>query len=119
VAGDECTRPYYVIVDVAIRDVERYLTYMGKVAPALEAAGGRYLARGGALTTYEGDWHPPRIVLIEFPSQQAWESFYYGAEYEAIKPIRDEVSTAQLIGVQGLAPGVSAAQAPRPSAALN
>jgi hypothetical protein len=46
--------PYYVIVDVDIRDVPRYLTYMEKVRPALEAAGGRYLARGGAFTTYEG-----------------------------------------------------------------
>ena len=68
---DQPTGPYYVILDVAIRDVDRYLTYMKQVAPALEAAGGRYLARGGALTTYEGDWRPPRIVLIEFPSQQA------------------------------------------------
>lgn len=53
--GDECTGPYYVILDVAIRDVVRYLTYMEQVTPALEAAGGRCLARGGALTTYEGD----------------------------------------------------------------
>lgn len=114
--GDQPTGPYYVILDVAIRDVDRYLTYMKQVAPALEAAGGRYLARGGALTTYEGDWRPPRIVLIEFPSQQAWESFYYGSEYEGIKEIRDEVSTGRMIGVEGLVPGVPAAQAPRPRA---
>lgn len=115
--GDECTGPYYVILDVAIRDVVRYLTYMEQVTPALEAAGGRYLARGGALTTYEGDWRPPRIVLIEFPSQQAWESFYYGRDYEGIKPIRDEVSDGRMIGVEGLVPGVPAAQAPRPRTA--
>ena len=114
VAGDERTGPYYVILDVAIRDVERYLTYMSRVTPALEAAGGRYLARGGTLTVYEGDWQPPRVVLMEFPSQQAWESFYFGADYEAIKPIRDEVSSGRMIGVEGLPPGVSAAQAPRP-----
>ena len=88
---------YYVILDMAIHDVDRYLTYMNQVAPALEAAGGRYLARGGTLTTYEGDWHPPRIVLIEFPSQQAWESFYYGPDYEGIRSIRDEVSTGRLV----------------------
>ena len=44
--------PYYVILDVAIHDVATYLTYMDRVTPALEAAGGRYLSRGGALTTY-------------------------------------------------------------------
>jgi uncharacterized protein (DUF1330 family) len=87
-ADDQRTGPYYVILDVAIHDVDRYLTYMNQVAPVLEAAGGRYLARGGTLTTYEGDWHPPRIVLIEFPSQQAWESFYHGPGYEGIRAIR-------------------------------
>ena len=30
VADDERTGPYYVILDVAIRDVERYLTYMDR-----------------------------------------------------------------------------------------
>ena len=114
--GDQSAGPYFIILDVAIRDVERYLTYMARVTPALEAAGGRYLSRGGALTTYEGDWNPPRIVLMEFPSRQAWEGFYYGAEYEGIKPIRDEVSTGRMIGVEGLPPGLSAADAPRPSA---
>jgi uncharacterized protein (DUF1330 family) len=96
--------PYYVIVDVDIRDVPRYLTYMEKVRPALEAAGGRYLARGGAYTVYEGDWGPARLVLIEFPSQKAWDSFYYGASYEDIKTIRDETSTANMVGVEGLSP---------------
>ncbi|MDT7611026.1 MAG: hypothetical protein QOG96_5529 [Pseudonocardiales bacterium] len=96
--------PYYVIVDVDIRDVPRYLTYMEKVRPALEAAGGRYLARGGAFTTYEGSWEPSRLVLIELPSQKAWESFYYGAAYEGIKTIRDETSTANMIGLEGLPP---------------
>lgn len=95
---------YYVILDVDIRDVPRYLTYMEKVLPALEAAGGRYLARGGAYTVYEGNWEPARLVLMEFPSQKAWESFYFGPAYEAIKTIRDETSTSNMVGVEGLAP---------------
>ena len=115
--GDRHSASYFVILDVAIRDVERYLTYMDRVTPALEAAGGRYLARGGALTTYEGDWHPPRIVLIEFPSQAAFESFYYGAAYAGIREIRDEVSTGRMIGVEGLPPGAPAISAPRPAPA--
>jgi uncharacterized protein (DUF1330 family) len=96
--------PYFVIVDVDIRDVPRYLTYMEKVRPTLEAAGGRYLVRGGAYTVYEGDWQPARLVLIELPSRKAWESFYYGAAYEGIKTIRDETSTANMVGVEGLSP---------------
>ena len=36
-----------VIFDVEIRDMARYQEFMNGVKPALEAAGGRYLARGG------------------------------------------------------------------------
>jgi len=38
--GDEHIGPYCVILDVAIRDVAKYLSYMDRVTPA----GGRYLA---------------------------------------------------------------------------
>jgi uncharacterized protein (DUF1330 family) len=96
--------PYYVFVDVEIRDMARYRTYMEQVRPALEAAGGRYLVRGGAHQVYEGDWEPSRLVLLEFPSQAAFESFYHGSVYEGLKAIREEVSTARLVGVEGLGP---------------
>ena len=68
--------PAYVIFDVEIRDPARYQEFMAGVKPALEQAGARYLARGGAHKVYEGDWEPRRIVLLEFLSIEAWEAFY-------------------------------------------
>jgi uncharacterized protein (DUF1330 family) len=93
----------YVIFDVEIRDPNRYQEFMTKVKPALADAGARYLARGGAQKVYEGDWSPRRIVLLEFPSLAAWESFYYGPVYQGLKAIRDECSSARLVSVEGLA----------------
>jgi len=92
----------YVIFDVEIRDMVRYQDFMKQAKPALEAAGGRYLARGGAHKVYEGDWQPHRIVLFEFPSVAAFESFYNGEVYRSLKPIRDECSSARLVSVEGL-----------------
>ncbi|MDE1999410.1 MAG: DUF1330 domain-containing protein, partial [Burkholderiales bacterium] len=63
----------FVIFDVDIRDPERYQDFIRGVKPAIESAGARYLVRGGAHKVHEGDWSPRRIVLIEFPSVQAWE----------------------------------------------
>ena len=94
--------PAYVIFDVDIRDMAQYQTSMAGVKPAVEAAGGRYLARGGAHTVYEGDWEPRRIVLFEFPSVAAFESFYNGDVYRKLKPIRDACSSARLVSVEGL-----------------
>ena len=92
----------YVIFDVDIRDPAKYQEFMTGVKPALEAAGVKYLARGGAHKVYEGDWEPRRIVLLEFPSLAAWEEFYNGPTYRSLKAIRDACSSARLVGVEGL-----------------
>jgi uncharacterized protein (DUF1330 family) len=93
----------YVIFDVEIRDMAQYQQFMLGVKPALEAAGARYLARGGAHQVHEGDWAPRRIVIIEFPSVAAWEAFYHGDTYQGLKAIRDQCSSARLVSVEGLA----------------
>ena len=92
----------YVIFDVEIHDMARYQAFMQGVKPALEAAGARYLARGGPHKIYEGDWTPRRIVILEFPSVAAWEDFYNGHTYRGLKSIRDACSSARLVSVEGL-----------------
>lgn len=92
----------YVIFDVEIHDMTLYQEFMKGVKPALDAAGARYLARGGAHKVYEGDWAPRRIVILEFPSVAAWEAFYGGQTYQGLKSIRDRCSSARLVSVEGL-----------------
>jgi uncharacterized protein (DUF1330 family) len=96
------TMTAYAIFDVEIHNPERYQDFMAQIKPALEAAGARYLSRGGAHKVYEGDWIPRRIVLLEFPSVAVFEEFYYGEIYQNLKSIRDESSSARLVSVEGL-----------------
>jgi uncharacterized protein (DUF1330 family) len=93
----------YVIFDVEIRDAAQYQEFMANVKPELEKVGGKYLARGGTHKIYEGDWEPRRLVLLEFPSVAAFETFYYGPTYQGLKSIRDACSSARLVSVEGLA----------------
>ena len=93
----------YAIFDVEIRDLSRYQEYMLKVKPLIEAAGGRYLVRGGAHQVIEGDWAPRRLVLIEFPSMSAMEGFYDNPQYKALKALREACSAARLVAVEGVA----------------
>ena len=83
----------YVIFDVDVRDPVRFKDFQTGALPLLEAAGARYLARGGAHQVYEGDWQPNRLVLMEFPSIEAWDAFYHSAAYQDLKAIRDECSS--------------------------
>ena len=91
-----------MIFDVDIKDPARYQEFMAGVKPAIEQAGAKYLARGGSHKVHEGDWQPRRIVLLEFPSLAAWESFYNGETYRGLKSIRDGCSSARLVSVEGL-----------------
>jgi uncharacterized protein (DUF1330 family) len=95
--------PAYAIFDVDIHDADTYGEFMARVKPALEAAGARYLVRGGAHKVYEGDWTPRRLVLLEFPSLAAFEAFYDGPVYRELKSIRDRASSARLVAVEGIA----------------
>jgi uncharacterized protein (DUF1330 family) len=44
------------------------------------------------------------MVILEFPSVSAWETFYNGPVYQGLKTIRDECSSARLVSVEGLDP---------------
>lgn len=94
--------PAYVIFDVEIRDPVKFQEFMTGVKPAIEQAGARYLARGGNFAVHEGDWQPRRIVLLEFPSVAAWNTFYNGPTYQGLKAVRDACSSARLVSVEGL-----------------
>jgi uncharacterized protein (DUF1330 family) len=93
---------YYVIFDVTITDLAKYKDYMMQVKPVIEAAGGRYLVRGGVHTVIEGDWNPTRLVVLEFPSAEAMRSFYDSPEYRGLKAMRESCSRANLVTVEGV-----------------
>ncbi len=92
----------YVIFDIDIHNLERYQEFMAQAKPAIEAAGGKYLARGGQHKVLEGDWQPRRIVLFEFPSMDKAEAFYYSDLYQGLKSIRDECSSGRVVVVDGI-----------------
>jgi uncharacterized protein (DUF1330 family) len=93
---------YYVIFDVTIHDLPRYQEYMAQIKPVIEAAGGRYLVRGGAHRVLEGDWKPTRLVIFEFPSLVAAQSFYVSPAYQPLKAMRQAASSANIVGVEGV-----------------
>jgi len=92
----------YVITDLEVFDIEHYLAYQQAVKPLLEAAGARYLARGGEFRVYEGDYQPRRLVVLEFPSLESVDEFYESSAYQAIEAQRRACSSARIIAVEGL-----------------
>ena len=78
----------YILVDSQVTDPEQFKQY-GTLAPAaVAAAGGEYLARGGKSEALEGDWTPPRVTVLRFPSYDAAKAFYDGAPYQDVRKHR-------------------------------
>lgn len=91
----------YWIAHVDVRDPERYKDYVSTAAPAMERFGARFLARGGPFHDLEGKARA-RNVVIEFPSMEAALACYRSEEYRAGMAIRQEVSEADLLIVEGV-----------------
>ena len=60
-------KAYWIAAYRSVRDQEVLAAYAKLAGPALQAAGGRFLARGLPARVYEGGLDQ-RIVLIEFDS---------------------------------------------------
>jgi uncharacterized protein (DUF1330 family) len=94
----------YLIVDIAgIHDEKTYARYRQQVSPGLSAAGGRYLARGGAIEVLEGDWRPTRLVLVRFDSAAAARGWWSSNDYAELKRMRQSATTTNMIVVEGAA----------------
>jgi uncharacterized protein (DUF1330 family) len=92
----------YVIVDIDVTDPEKYEGYRVLAGPAVEAAGGRYLARGGITAVLEGDRVPNRIVLLEFPDLDAAQAWYDSPQYVEARAKREGAAVGSLIAVEGV-----------------
>ena len=78
---------YWVCFYRAIHDQDRLNAYAKLAGPAIQAAGGKFLARGTAAHAYDnGIIH--RTVLVEFPSVAAAAACHDGPAYqEALKAL--------------------------------
>jgi uncharacterized protein (DUF1330 family) len=96
--------PAYVIVDVTVTDLAAMEEYRKRVPGTLTPYGGRFLVRGGAHQTVEGDWKPNRLVVLEFPSMEQARRWYDSEEYREPKAMRLRAGRANMVMVDGVPP---------------
>jgi uncharacterized protein (DUF1330 family) len=91
----------YIIADVQVRDPDTYWTYRSQTPPIVAKYGGRFIVRGGAVESLEGDWQAGRVVVIEFPDMAAAKRFYQSPEYRQIIGFRQRAASSRIILVEG------------------
>jgi len=91
----------YLIADLEITDPAGFEEYRQLVAPQVAAYGGKYVVRGGALETVEGDWSPGRIVILEFESMEKLKAWYGSDDYRPVMFKRHSSANSKVVIVEG------------------
>ena len=84
-------KAYWVVCYRAIKDPEKLAAYAKLAAPAIQAAGGRFLVRGTPAKTYEGGLNQ-RTVVTEWESLEKAIAGHDSPGYqEALRVLGDAV----------------------------
>jgi uncharacterized protein (DUF1330 family) len=75
-------KAYWVTTYRSISNTDAMRAYSELAGPAIQAAGGRFLARGNAAKAYESGL-TQRVVLIEFDSVEQAAAAHDSAAYQA------------------------------------
>lgn len=92
----------YVLAQLDVHDPEGFQRYREKVASTIDQFGGRYLVRGGDVTTLEGELSAPRLVIIQFDDRAAAERWYHSDAYQEIVGLRQKSADGSAVIVDGV-----------------
>jgi uncharacterized protein (DUF1330 family) len=82
-------KAYWINMFTAIHDEDRLASYARLAGPAMEAGGGRFLARGIPAAAFERG-ATLRTTLVEYPSVEAAVAAYESPAYqEALRVLGD------------------------------
>lgn len=91
--------PVYVIAEAKVSDPERYAEAARAAPGVLAENGGRFLGRSSDIVTLEGDWEPPRMMLMEFPDMDAVRSWYDSPIYQKAKDMRAGAAEMKIVAL--------------------
>src|SRR4051812_25240824 len=93
-----------MIADIRIINRQRYDEYRAVMRGAIQANGGRYIVRTSKVQVVEGNWAPPRLVVIEFPGAAAAQTFRASSEYEEARRVCANAAMVDMVLVEGVDP---------------
>jgi uncharacterized protein (DUF1330 family) len=96
-------KAYWIAFYRSIKNPDALAAYAKLAGPAIQAAGGKVLARGGTAKTYEAGLNQ-RVVIIEFESVEKAIAAHDSAAYqEALKVLGKDAAERDMRIVEGIA----------------
>ena len=93
----------YMIVESQITDPEAFKRYLAAAPEVAKAFGGEYLVRGGRIQVLEGDWQPPRLTVLRYPSFEQAKAMYDSPGYVQARSLRHGATACfNMVVVEGV-----------------
>jgi uncharacterized protein (DUF1330 family) len=93
----------YIIVESQVTDPEAFKRYMAAAPEIVKAFGGEYLVRGGRMHVLEGDWQPPRLTVLRYPSFEKAKAMYDSPDYVRVRALRQGATACfNMVLVEGV-----------------
>jgi len=100
--ADDQSTPHYLLGTTTMTDTGWITEYMQKTPPASAKFGVQSLIMGGDFTVLEGNWPRESFVLLKLPSAQAYQDFWFGEDYRAMKELREANTIADHVSFAGV-----------------
>ena len=97
--------PAYLVAHIDVHDPAGFEEYRARVAPVVKAYGGRYMVRTDQLERLEGASPRGRLVILEFPSMNAAQSFYRSTDYAPLLQQRLASTASDIVLADGYVAG--------------
>jgi uncharacterized protein (DUF1330 family) len=94
-AADTAQQGAYYLSEFEVTDAEGIRPYSAAVESTFQPYGGRYVVRGGKVTSLEGA-PTQRIIMIAFPTMERAQAWYDSEAYRALRPIRQRSATSRV-----------------------
>ncbi|MCJ8165912.1 DUF1330 domain-containing protein [Pontibacter sp. E15-1] len=91
----------YVLVEVEVTDPTTYEDYKKLTPATLAKYDGRFIVRGGATVTLEGDEKSVRTVVLEFPTMERAQEWWNSPEYTEARAIRQRAANTRMVVLEG------------------
>jgi uncharacterized protein (DUF1330 family) len=104
----QATPPVYYVAEIDISDSGAYTNeYLPKAQAIIKAAGGRYVAAGGAgssaeVTGFDGEAPKGRVVILAWDSLEKVQAWHSSPEYRENRKIGDKYAKFRSFAVPGL-----------------
>ena len=95
-------KAYIVTIDSEVTDPDGMAGLASQLLAEVEAHGGRYLVRGGAISVYGGDLAPARAAISEFDSPEQARALLESERFTALRKQRGKFVQANTFLVEGV-----------------